>query len=161
MELLGIGAWELVAILLVMLLVAGPKRMIAWSYKLGQYVAVMRKMWGETAQMLQKEFDDAGVDFKVPTEPPTRGSLQKEISRAIAPVAKPITDSMDEVKKDIGDVKQATSMGSWSRTSASKTPPPTPEKPAETAAQNGQGSQSGSANFGTWSNPSGDANGES
>lgn len=159
MELFGIGAWELVAILLVMLVVAGPKRMIAWSYKLGQYVAVMRKMWGETAQMLQKELDDAGVDFKVPTQPPTRGSLQKEIGRAISPITKPITDSMDEVKKDMGDVKQATSMGSWSRTTANKTP--TPETPPETAPQNGQGSQNGQANFGTWSNPNGDATGGS
>jgi Sec-independent protein translocase protein TatA len=161
MELLGIGAWELIAILLVMLLVAGPKRMIAWSYKLGQYVAVMRKMWGETAQMLQKELDDAGVNIKVPTEPPTRGSIQKEISRAIAPVTKPITDSLDEVKKDMGDVKASTSMGSWSRTAANKTPAPTPEKPAETAAQNGQSSQNGQANFGTWSSPSGDETGSS
>lgn len=135
MELFGVGAWELIAILLVMLLVAGPKRMIQWSYKLGQYVGVMRKMWGETAAMLQKELDDAGVDIKVPTEPPTRGSIRKEFERAISPVTQPIRDSMSDVEKDMQEVKQAASFGSWSDLkSQAKSTQPAPQAPA----QNGQ-----------------------
>ena len=35
MNFLGVGAWELVAILLIMLVFAGPKRMIHWSYVWG------------------------------------------------------------------------------------------------------------------------------
>ncbi|MBK8032066.1 MAG: hypothetical protein IPK17_21835 [Chloroflexi bacterium] len=80
MDILGVGGWELLAILLIMVVVAGPKRMIAWSYQLGRYVGVIRKMWVETAKQLQKEFDAAGW-MKVPQELPTRQSIAKEIRR--------------------------------------------------------------------------------
>ncbi len=101
MDILGVGGWELVAILLIMLVVAGPKRMIQWSYQLGKYVSMLRKMWADTAQMLQKEFDEAGVDVKVPTNIPTRGDLNREINRALSPVTKPFQESLDATKKEM------------------------------------------------------------
>ena len=76
MNILGVGAAELVAVLLIMLVFAGPKRMIHWSYVLGQHVAKFRKIWSETVDLVQKEFDDAGVDIKLPKEPPTRKSSE-------------------------------------------------------------------------------------
>ena len=35
MNVLGVGGWELLVVLLVMMVVAGPKRMILWSGVLG------------------------------------------------------------------------------------------------------------------------------
>ncbi|MCK6577021.1 MAG: twin-arginine translocase TatA/TatE family subunit [Anaerolineae bacterium] len=146
MELFGVGAWELVAILLVMLLVAGPKRMIAWAYKLGQYVAVLRRMWSETAALLQKELDQAGVDIRVPTEPPTKATIRKEIERAITPVTQPIRESMDQVKQEVNTVKDATALGSWGDLKSQTQSIKLPTAPAqETPAQNG------GQDFGTWS----------
>ena len=89
MDILGVGGWEFVAIFLIMLVVAGPKRMIQWSYTLGKYVAQLRQMWAETAEMLQKEFDEAGVDVKVPKDIPTRATINQEIGRALTPITKP------------------------------------------------------------------------
>lgn len=109
MDILGIGGWELVAILLIMLIVAGPKRMISWSYTLGKYVAQLRKMWAETAQVIQKEFDDAGVDVQVPKNIPTRGDLNREIGRALTPVTKPFQESLDATKKELDGAKKAVS----------------------------------------------------
>jgi Sec-independent protein translocase protein TatA len=109
MDILGIGGWELVAIIMIMLIVAGPKRMISWSYTLGKYVAQLRKMWSETAQVIQKEFDEAGVDVKVPKNIPTRGDLNREVARALTPVTKPFQESLDATKKEIDATKQAVS----------------------------------------------------
>ena len=106
MNILGVGAWEFVAILLIMLVFAGPKRMIHWSYVLGQHVAKFRKIWSETVDIVQKEFDDAGVGIQLPKEPPTRKNLNKTIASAAAPLTKPVQDSLDEVKKDIDSVKE-------------------------------------------------------
>ena len=106
MNFLGVGAWELVAILLIMLVFAGPKRMIHWSYVLGQHVAKFRKIWSETVDLVQKEFDDAGVDIKLPKEPPTRKSLNRTVTDAIKPMTQPVQDSLDEVKKDLDAVKE-------------------------------------------------------
>jgi Sec-independent protein translocase protein TatA len=101
MNVFGVGAWELVAILLIMLVFAGPKRMIHWSYALGQHVAKFRKIWSETVDLVQKEFDDAGVDIKLPKEPPTRKNLNRTLADAVKPMAQPVQDSLDEVKKDM------------------------------------------------------------
>ncbi len=106
MNFLGVGAWELVAILLIMLVFAGPKRMIHWSYVLGQHVAKFRKIWSETVDLVQKEFDEAGVDIKLPKEPPTRKSLNSAVTDAVKPMTKPVQDSLDEVKKDLDAVKE-------------------------------------------------------
>ena len=106
MNILGVGAAELVAILLIMLVFAGPKRMIHWSYVLGQHVAKFRKIWSETVDLVQKEFDEAGVDIKLPKEPPTRKSLNRTVSDAVKPMTQPVQDSLDEVKKDLDSVQE-------------------------------------------------------
>ena len=106
MNILGVGAWEFVAILLIMLVFAGPKRMIHWSYVLGQHVAKFRKIWAETVDIVQKEFDDAGVGIQLPKEPPTRQNLNRSIAAAAKPLTQPVQDSLDEVKKDIERVQE-------------------------------------------------------
>ncbi len=106
MNILGVGAWELVAILLIMLVFAGPKRMIHWSYVLGQHVAKFRKIWSETVDLVQKEFDDAGLDIKLPKEPPTRKNLNRTISDAVKPVTNPLQESIKEVQQDLDSVEE-------------------------------------------------------
>ena len=106
MNILGVGAWEFLAILLIMLVFAGPKRMIHWSHVLGQHVAKFRKIWAETVDIVQKEFDDAGVDIKLPKEPPTRQNLNRSIAEAAKPLTQPVQDSLNEVKKDIDTVQE-------------------------------------------------------
>ncbi len=148
MNVFGVGAWELVAILLIMLVFAGPKRMIHWSYVLGQHVAKFRKIWSETVDLVQKEFDDAGVDIKLPKEPPTRKNLNRSLTDAVKPMTKPVQDSLDEVKKDmetfkevsdsLNDKKPKPAAGASDATAESSTrtskPPAQPAKaPAETA----------------------------
>lgn len=130
MNVFGVGAWELVAILLIMLVFAGPKRMIHWSHLLGQHVAKFRKIWSETVDLVQKEFDDAGLDIKLPKEPPTRKTLNKSLTEAVKPMTKPVQDSLDEVKKDMDTFKEV------SDTLNDKKP-----KPAAGASESKAGSQ--------------------
>lgn len=63
MNVLGVGFPELVVIFIIMLVVAGPKRMIQWAYVLGQYTAQLREMWQQTVSALQKELADANIDL--------------------------------------------------------------------------------------------------
>jgi Sec-independent protein translocase protein TatA len=170
MDILGIGGWELVAVILIMLIVAGPKRMIQWSYTAGKYVAMLRKMWAETAQQIQKEFDDAGVDVKVPKDLPTRATIGKEISRAMLPVTKPIQDSLNETKSEIDSVKEEAGIKPKPATNPKMVPQPkttpkpvtaeTPETPpapainsaaTEPVPSNGNGNGTSAPDFGTWS----------
>lgn len=157
MDILGIGGWELVAILLIMLVVAGPKRMITWSYTLGKYVAMMRRMWAETAKQLQKEFDDAGVDVQVPKDLPTRANITNEINRAMRPVTKPIQEALDETKNEIEGVKKAVDIRAAQNpkapeSTAASAPPeeaPTPVTPVDTTPTTSN--RNGAQDFGTWS----------
>ncbi len=100
MNILGIGGWEFVAIMLIALIVAGPKRMIRWAYYLGLYMGKLRIMWAETMRMLQKEFDDAGVDIKLPKEPPTRQGINRMAEEAFKPFTSEIQKAMDEVEAE-------------------------------------------------------------
>ncbi len=106
MNILGVGAPELIVIFIIMLVFAGPKRMIHWAYILGQYTAKFRQMWSQTVDLIQKECDEAGVDVKIPKEAPTKQNFQKALSTAFQPVSKPIQDSLDEVNKDLNTVKE-------------------------------------------------------
>ena len=105
MNIFGVGGPELIIILIIMLVFAGPKRMIHWSYLLGQYLAKFRKIWSETVDLVQQEFDQAGVDIKLPKQPPTRQNINKAITDAMKPLSDPLQETLDEVQKDVENVK--------------------------------------------------------
>ncbi|MDE0609556.1 MAG: hypothetical protein OXH77_06580 [Anaerolineaceae bacterium] len=105
MNILGVGGSELLIVLLIMLVIAGPKRMIHWSYVLGQHMAKFRRMWSETVDIVQQEFDEAGVGIQLPKDVPTRGSLQKEAGKVVGGVTAPMQDTLKEVNTQLGDIK--------------------------------------------------------
>jgi Sec-independent protein translocase protein TatA len=144
MDIFGVGGAELVAIFLIMLVVAGPKRMIQWAYIAGTYVAKFRAMWAEAMTYVQKEFEQAGLDVELPKEPPTRGSLTRELGKQAekiaAPVSRPLQDTLEEVSTDLK--KAQAPAGGVKANSTAKTP-------ASTPAANGSG------DLGTWSGDGG------
>lgn len=166
MDILGIGGWELITVLILMIVVAGPKRMIQWSYVLGRELAKVRRLWSEAARTIQKEFDDAGIDIKVPEQPPTRASLRSDAAKLLAPITKPMQDAMAEVDRDLSEVKQVTNTLNNLKPSTqftpktipvAKAPPPsstgtTPLPNPAPAPTNGAAPAAG---FGAWSSGSG------
>ena len=135
MNFLGVGALELLAILLIMLVFAGPKRMIRWSSVLGQHVAKFRKIWSETVDLVQKEFDEAGVDIKLPKEPPTRKSLNRAVTDAVKPMTNPMQSTLDEVKKDLDAVKEVSDTLNQSQPQAGASPKAAATKPKPATAR--------------------------
>jgi Sec-independent protein translocase protein TatA len=105
MNILGVGSWEFVLIILIMLIVAGPQRMIHWMYILGRYVGKLRVMWAETMTVLQKEFDEAGFDVELPKEPPTRKSLNKMAADTLRPFTDPLQEALNEVEAEAKAVR--------------------------------------------------------
>ncbi|MEL6152363.1 MAG: hypothetical protein AAFR56_22215, partial [Chloroflexota bacterium] len=172
MNVFGIGGWELVLVIVIMLVVAGPKRMAQWAYTLGQWTAKLRVMWEEVADTLQKELNESGIDVEVPRTPPTRQSIQRsleqygkqvmeqagnpeeelrKIKEDIEGVTRDLNKEMDDVNRD---VKAATAAPKTNGTAASK-PAPTPKPPEPEAApvesSNGTGDTSNNdtpSNFG-------------
>ncbi len=110
MNILGVGSSELVLIFLLVLMVAGPKRMIAWAYVAGTYVAKLRKLWQEASAVIKKELAEAGVEPEVVdtlekwANPRTRpranplDSLVSEIKKPVEDAVKPVQDTLNEVK---------------------------------------------------------------
>lgn len=134
MNIFGIGGSELVVIILIMLIVAGPKRMIRWAYYMGRYTAKLRKMWEEVVDVVQQEVDAAGLDIEIPKELPTRQNITKVVNQAMKPytdqvqkelevaekelkaaqkdleaVQKPIEESLDEVDKSLKETQKEAS----------------------------------------------------
>ncbi|MBL8116330.1 MAG: hypothetical protein JNJ78_02280 [Anaerolineae bacterium] len=142
MEIFGIGGAELVAILIIMLVVAGPKRMIQWAYVLGQYTAKLRAMWAETMTYVQKEFEQAGMNVELPKDIPTRTNLNKQIAKniekVVTPVTKPMKDVLDETAAEVKQVKTGATI-------SESAVPKTTSSPTSTASSNGN------TDLGTWS----------
>lgn len=105
MNVFGIGGWELVLILLIMLIVAGPKRMAQWAYVLGTWTAKLRVMWEEVAESLQKELNESGIDVQVPKTPPTRASIQRSLEEYGKHVMDAAGNPQEELKKIEQDIK--------------------------------------------------------
>lgn len=156
MNILGIGGAEFVLIFVIMLIVAGPKRMIAWSYTLGKYVAKFRRMWEETVDVLQKEFDEAGVDIKVPRELPTRANLNQQAGKALSNVTRPVQNVLDEVGSELKDVRETTAATTRKATetvSGNGAPRPAPAPRPSVAPPPAKPTGD---SFGTWSRPDDD-----
>ena len=134
MEFLGVGMSELIVILLLMLVIGGPKRMLQWAYTAGQYVAKLRGMWGEVMAQVQTELDEAGVKVQVPRDIPTRATInrtvQRHVSQAMAPVTVPLQQTLNDARVEV---------------------PPTPTKPSTIVDQR---SLEPTADLGTWSHSS-------
>ncbi|KXK24955.1 MAG: putative sec-independent translocation TatB [Chloroflexi bacterium OLB15] len=111
MEFLGIGGWEIVAIFIIMLIFAGPKRMLQWSYTLGKWVGVARSMWSQTAQQLEQELHESGVDIEVPRELPTRSTINASISKYVTNAAKPVVEPVKEVQRELDSTRKAITPG--------------------------------------------------
>ncbi len=137
MNILGLGEIELVAILIIMLIVLGPRGMVRWAYTFGQYTAKMRRMWSEAMTLLQKEFKDAGVDVELPKEVPTRRTLNKQVTKALGSVTRPVQETLDEVNTELKQIKAAASIADQNGSKLKQDNPPSGATPS----------------FGTWSNP--------
>lgn len=110
MNIFGVGTAEFILILVIALIVAGPKRLIQWSYIAGRYIGQLRALWSQMVANLQQDLDDAGVDIKLPKELPHRGNIQKVAGEALRPLSEPMQKAMKEaeaeVKKLDSSVKQ-------------------------------------------------------
>ncbi len=82
MNIFGVGPAELILILVLLFVVAGPKRMIQWAYYIGRYTAQFRRMVEESWSQVRKELESAQIDL--PEELPRRRiNLMQEANRAI------------------------------------------------------------------------------
>ncbi|MEQ8671674.1 MAG: hypothetical protein RLP44_25730 [Aggregatilineales bacterium] len=144
MNIFGVGGWELAAILIIALIVAGPQRMARWAYIVGQYMGQLRIMWSQMMASIQTEFDDAGVDVKLPKNLPTRSDINRLAGDMLEPLNKQMKSAMNEVNQEADKVKQATSFKLTDDTT-------TPKKPSENGKTQSSPNQTGQDGFGTWS----------
>ena len=147
MNIFGVGTFELLIIILIMLLVAGPKRMMQWAVILGRYVGKFRRMWSETVDLLQQELDAADTGIQLPKEVPTRRNVTRWASQAVAPIAEPFESVMKEAAEPLQtvatEINQVTQEIQADVTQISVEP-----QPEQTTEE--------TADFGTWATSNGE-----
>lgn len=171
MNILGIGGWELALIVLIMLVVAGPKRMLQWAYILGKYLGQLRILWGQLMTGVQKELDDAGVDLQLPKDIPTRGDINRVARDALRPMTEPVEQTIREYEKEHQAIASSVGRGRGRANGNGVTPTAeaeatnnkstyqsatSPDKPKSTDAPTSTPNKdaentSNNSNFGTWS----------
>ncbi len=158
MNIFGIGPTELVLVLLIMLMVAGPKRMARWAYVMGIYVGKLREMWGETSAVLKKELAEAGIEpevvdsFGQMANPRTRrtavsGQLDKlvgDMKKPIEESLKPVEDALKPVETTLKDV------GATPLDPAPPRPASTPTEQQETNTDSSSAKDNSTGQYDAW-----------
>jgi Sec-independent protein translocase protein TatA len=157
MNILGIGAPELILILMIAIIVAGPKRMIRWAFILGQYIGKLRAMWADVAKVIQAEVDQAGLDVQVPTDLPTKAAVGRMIQQAAKPLADPISKAAREVDQDFRRAQSEVKSTATEVKSAATEVKRTAASTAQSAQKNGATPKPPAApppaiDLGTWGN---------
>jgi Sec-independent protein translocase protein TatA len=160
MNFFGIGGAELVLILLIMIVVAGPKRMIHWAYIMGTYVAKARQWWGQAVDVLQSELDASGVDVKLPKTPPTRADVARMINEVAKPMVAPVEQTMKEISDEAKIDAKPIEAKPFVPKDVSKLPTTKPNVAAKPATPVTPPASSETEGFGTWGNSNGSANGD-
>lgn len=156
MNIFGVGGWELLFIFMIMLVVAGPKRMAQGAYYIGRFMGQMRIMWGQMMETVQRELDESGVDVKLPKDLPTRQDFRRLSDKAFEPIRRPVQDAIDEADVEVRQIRETTR--NITRVDAPKRQngqEPNADAPQKPDAESGEdfGSWTGSG-FGNWSGPS-------
>jgi sec-independent protein translocase protein TatB len=91
MNFLGIGPGEILVIFVIMLVVAGPKRMIEWAYHIGRYTSKMRAMFQEAMDAFNRELNVSELTKDLPSIPKSSFDILKEADQVINN-----TDALDQ-----------------------------------------------------------------
>lgn len=118
MNILGIGIPEIIVIFIIMLVVAGPKRMIEWAYHIGRYTAKIRAMYQETMEAFQKELNASGLDDVTKDLSNLRSNSFDIVSEASKIINTEVQDATSAVSDAASDAASAAS----ATLSASSTP---------------------------------------
>ncbi len=111
MNIFGIGPTELLIVFLLMLMVAGPKRMVRWAYVLGVYMGKFRAMWEDASNMIKKELAEAGIEPEVvdlvgkAANPRTRQqAVSSQFDRLVSEMKKPVEESLKPVQETVNEL---------------------------------------------------------
>jgi Sec-independent protein translocase protein TatA len=100
MSLFGVGIMELVLVVMIALIVAGPKRMIQWAYLTGRFIAQAQHTWSKAISAMQKEFDDAGVDLHLPKDPMNPQEMRRFKEEALKPIREPMEQAIRDYQQE-------------------------------------------------------------
>lgn len=106
MEIFGVGGVEFLLIIIIAMVVAGPKRVVQWAYYAGKFFARVRKIWGEMMMVIQKEINAAGVDVELPKTPPTRQNISQTTRNLMKPYMKELDEAQKEIERNLDDVQR-------------------------------------------------------
>jgi Sec-independent protein translocase protein TatA len=164
MNIFGIGTAELAIIFVLMLMVAGPKRMAQWAYVLGQYVAKLRTMWQETSKVIRAELEAAGVEPEVVdtleqyanprSRPSVRNAMSQQLDNLVKTEMKPVDDALKPVGDVMQEVKKSTPLaGAQADGNSQSTDSASGDKPASDTKASQSDAEDSAGTYDAWTKP--------
>ena len=104
MNLFGIGTAEFITLFIIMLLVAGPQRMLRWSYDLGRHMRKFKKLWDDTITSIQHEGEQLELDVDMPRLPSSQviNAIHQDLASLAREVQAPSTPPTHPKHEDFG-----------------------------------------------------------
>ena len=91
-NILGIGLPQIAIVLVLSLVLFGPKQMMAYAYQAGRFLAKARAMWEEAARNMQAEIQNSGLDLKEFQE--LGQGLRQDMNKAVGEVNSSINTTL-------------------------------------------------------------------
>lgn len=121
MNFFGIGAWEILLILLIALLVLGPQRLPEVGVRLARAVRWLRRFAGEVTGQFRQEFDELVREYE---------ALRSEVQELRQQVNRSTGAVSGEVDKVLEETRQAIPSGPLLETSSEPLPDDKPAPPS-------------------------------
>lgn len=156
MNIFGVGGAEIAVIIMIMLIVAGPKRMIRWAYVIGQWIGKFRIFWEQMVDVMQDEVDQAGLDVTLPREMPTRQNLARSAQQFLKPYSDSLQQTLDDVERPFREsIQEAEQVMAAARNDLERPRPASGQSPPDATSTPpvSQDPADSPATFGAWSQP--------
>lgn len=121
MNFFGIGAWEILLVLLIALLVLGPQRLPEVAVQMARAIRWLRRFAGQMTGQLRLEFADLVRDYE---------ALRAEVQELRQQVDRNVGDVSGEVDKALEETRQAVPGGPLLETSSEPLPNDKPSRPS-------------------------------
>ena len=137
MNFFGVGAWEIVIVLFIALLVVGPQRLPEVAVQLAKAVRWLRRFAGQVTGQLRQEFDELVHEYEQLKQ--EVAELRQQVDRDTGSISQEIDTAVQETQTAVQETKAAVQETSTAvpkglvlETSAEPLPDDKPSEPSST-----------------------------
>jgi sec-independent protein translocase protein TatB len=156
MDIFGVGISEIIVILLVVLIIGGPRNALKWSRDLGRMLRQARELWAQMTAQLEKDLGEEGREIMKATRELTqqvdtirRQGNPRTLARQVTDI---VEKSSQETQESLSEAARKTDERIKAVTSSARLNKPV-EKPEDQSAETSEEPAKANGRYSDWLPP--------